>query len=81
MFGHFTTLCMKELKENILICLNFKPFQPSVAFHIETSHLFCRTKQMTGFYVKRSNGLKWVNPSRVQLSDYILNLQEGFEQQ
>ena len=69
MFGHFTTLCMKELKENILICLNFKPFQPSVAFHIETSNLFCR------------NGLKWVNPSRVQLSDYILNLQEGFEQQ
>ena len=23
-------------------------FQPSVAFHIETSHLFYRAKQMTG---------------------------------
>ena len=27
-------------------------FQPSVAFHTETSHIFCRTNQMTGFYIK-----------------------------
>ena len=27
------------------------PFQPSVAFHTEKSHLFCREKQMTGFYM------------------------------
>ena len=43
--------------------LNINPFQPSVAFHIETSHLFCKTnaKQMSGFYVKRNTGLKWVD--------------------
>ena len=39
----------------------FNPFQPSAAFHIETSHLFCSAKQMTGFYMKRNTGLKWVN--------------------
>ena len=31
---------------------HFDPFQPSVSFHTETSHLFCVTKQMTGFYMK-----------------------------
>ena len=40
----------------------FNPFQPSVAFHIETSHFFCSAKQMTGFYMKRNTGLKQVNP-------------------
>ena len=34
--------------------------QPNVAFHIETSHLFCFAKQVTGFYMKRNTGLKWV---------------------
>ena len=32
----------------------------SVALHEETSHLFCRAKRMTGFYIKRKTGLKWV---------------------
>ena len=32
----------------------------SVAFHIETGHLICSANQMTGFYMKRSAGLKWV---------------------
>ena len=36
------------------------PFQPSVAVHIKTSHLFCRSKQMTGFYMKCNTGLKGV---------------------
>ena len=36
------------------------PFQPSIAFHIETCHLFCRAKQKTGFYMKYNTGLKWV---------------------
>ena len=27
---------------------------------METSHLFCRAKQMTGFYMKCNTGLKWV---------------------
>ena len=35
-----------------------QPFQPSVAFHIETSHLFCSAKQMTSFYMKQNIGLK-----------------------
>ena len=37
------------------------PSQPSAAFHIETSHLIYTANQMTGFYVKRTSGLKWVN--------------------
>ena len=39
----------------------FNPFQPSVAFHKETSHLICSTNQMTGYYIKGNRGLKWVN--------------------
>ena len=39
------------------------PFQPVVAFHIETSHLFCSARQMTSFYMKRNTGRKWVNNS------------------
>ena len=33
------------------------PFQPSVAFHVETSHLFSTANQMTGFYMKSSTDL------------------------
>ena len=40
---------------------SFTPFQPGVAFHIENSHLFCSSKQMTYFYMKRDTGLKGVN--------------------
>ena len=32
----------------------------SVAFYIETRHLLCRPKQVTGFYMKRNTRLKWV---------------------
>ena len=35
-------------------------FQPSVEFHVGTSQLFRRAKEMTGFYMKRSIGQKWV---------------------
>ena len=38
----------------------FNPFQSSVAFHIETTHMICRVKLMIGFYMKGHNGLKWV---------------------
>ena len=41
-------------------------FQPIFAFLIETSHLFCSTKQLTGFYMKCSTGMKWVNQSTFQ---------------
>ena len=36
------------------------PVLPNVAFHIETSHLFCTANQMTGSYIKRNTDLKWV---------------------
>ena len=36
-------------------------FQPSIAFHTETSYLFCWAKQMTGFYMKCNTGPKWVS--------------------
>ena len=48
MFGRFSTLSMKGLNNHVLISYSvvnllgnkpFYPFQPSVAFHIETSHL------------------------------------------
>ena len=41
------------------ISLEVNLFQPSVYIYIETSHLLCRIKQMTGFYMKRNTGLKW----------------------
>ena len=46
-----------EIKGNID---SISPFQPNVMFHIETSHLFCRAKQMTGFYMKRNTRQKFV---------------------
>ena len=36
-------------------------FQPSVAFYIETSHLFHPAKQLTGFDMKCNTRLQWVN--------------------
>ena len=30
----------------------FKPFQPGVAFHMETCHLICSANQMSGFSMK-----------------------------
>ena len=39
--------CLKNINYKITY-----PFQPSVAFHIETGHLFCRSNQMTGFHMK-----------------------------
>ena len=47
-----------------MICQNFDnvydPFQISNAFHIETSPLFFRAKQVTGLYMKHNPVLKWV---------------------
>ena len=37
------------------------PFQLSVAFRMETSHLICSANQMTGFYMECNTGVKWVN--------------------
>ena len=41
--------------------LSLNPFQPSVAFHIETSYFFCSAKQLTSFFMKCNTGLQWVN--------------------
>ena len=38
----------------------FKRFQPRILFHIGISHLFCAANQVTGFYIKFNNGLKWI---------------------
>ena len=38
----------------------FNPFQPSVAFNIETSHFIYIANQMTGFLMKCNTGLKWL---------------------
>ena len=38
----------------------FNPFKPNVAFYIETSHFYCDSNQITGFYIKCITGLKWV---------------------
>ena len=45
---------------------NINPFQPSVAFHIETSHLVCTENRMTGFYMKCNIGLNWVEKNIVE---------------
>ena len=48
------------------------PFQLSVSFHIKpfikTGHLFCRAKQMTGFFMTRNIGLKWIKERRGAIS-------------
>ena len=40
------------------------PYHASVVFHIESSHLICDAKQMTGFYIKCNTGLKWLDIER-----------------
>ena len=40
---------------------SLNPFQSSVAFHTETSHLIGKANQITGFSMKWNTGLKWVN--------------------
>ena len=50
--SNFMIFCKKEL---------LNPFQPSVAFHIGTSHLICSVNQMTGFYMECNTVLKCVN--------------------
>ena len=52
---------------------NSNPFQPNVVFHIETSQLFCRAKQLTGFYMKRNTALFYrLNLVNIALLNYQL---------
>ena len=50
-------------KQKLYFLCHFNQFQPSVTFHIETSHLICTANQTTGFYMKSNTWLKWVNGS------------------
>ena len=61
---------------NVNLCfgLFINPFQPSIVFNKETSHLFCSAKQMTGFYMRHSNGLKWINTFSEIKKQFLLNL-------
>ena len=60
-------------KENKITLLN--PFQPTVAFHIETNHSISTASQMTGFYMKCNIRLKRVKLlcSNVTLSILCIN--------
>ena len=40
--------------------MKFQPSQPSVASHMEISHLICTKNQMVGFYTTRKTWLKWI---------------------
>ena len=61
-----------------IICL-INPVQPKSAFHVETSHLICRANQMTGFYMKRNIGVKWVNENitKNERFHFLLTKQEN----
>ena len=50
--------CKAQSRKQTINPINL--FQPSVTFNIETSHLFCSAKQITGFYMKCNARLKWV---------------------
>ena len=53
----------------------FNLFQSSVVFHIETNHLICNAKQMTGFYGKCNTGQRWVSKkNRATLVDFVQTL-------
>ena len=61
---------------NVNICFGLpsNPFQPSMTFNEETSHLFCSAKQITGFYMKHTNKLKWVNVFSNINTQFLLRL-------
>ena len=50
------TLSRPDFCQRCSICL-----QPTVAFHVETSHLIYIANQMTGFYITCNTGLECVN--------------------
>ena len=58
----------QERRDNVIDPLNkcLKQSQLILSFHKETSHWMCSASQMTVFYLKNSNGPKWVNPFNTQ---------------
>ena len=77
----------RSQKTLILWCLIIRgtiylnPFQSSIAFYTETSYLICCANQMTGFYMKCYNWLKWVklytflNPLMTNVPHHIETIQ------
>ena len=55
------------MEEQITRKVHVNSIQPSLPFLMKTSHLFCSAKQVTGFYVKLSTGLKRVNVFTISL--------------
>ena len=51
---------------------DINPFQPTVVFQIETSHIFRSANQMTGVHMKCSTGLKWVQIEFIYLNEISL---------
>ena len=58
---HISYITKKNPKNETFGSILVKSFQPTAVLHIETSHFIYAVSQMTGFYMKCSNGLKWVN--------------------
>ena len=54
-FGHI--FASKTSKWDVM---KFQSSQPSVASHMETSHLICTKNQMVGLYTTRKTWLKWI---------------------
>ena len=58
--GHIQMEHIKHNEEGQNNGERINPFQPSVAFHIETNHLIFNAWKMTGLYMKRNTGLNRV---------------------
>ena len=58
----------------------FNPFQPIVAFHVETIHLICSASKMAGFYMKCNTGIKQVKKDklRVKICNTLKNVMKAF---
>ena len=50
------------------------PFQPSIAFHVETSHIFYSANEITNSYVKCNTGVE-KNKFRVKICSISKMLQ------
>ena len=52
--------CINNVAGRKMLFNVFNPFQPSVAFHVENSHLLCFVNEMAGFYMEGKIGWKQV---------------------
>ena len=60
-----TKMTINQTQIQIILILHISdllnPFQPILAFYIETSHLIWTENQLTVIYMKCNTGLKWGN--------------------